>query len=101
MIAAFDSTFRSPGGYSGFWAALGLSAFPEAEAVLTMMATGGYSPRPQEAVQRWLVERGISIHGGIVVRAIAFLRLFQLLEADAEGNLELDPVARRVVTSQF
>jgi hypothetical protein len=100
MIAAFNGTFRSPGGYSGFQAALGLSAFPEAETVFGLLAARHSSPLAPEATVRWILDSDPTIKKEIVTQAIAFLHMFQLLELDAGGNEVPDPLARAVLNSE-
>jgi hypothetical protein len=99
MISAFNATFRSPGGLSGFRAALGLTAFPEAEAVFRLMARRTYSPLPKESVTKWL-EKDTLLGEEIILQAIEFLMMFQLLELSPDGRLLLDPLAREVVISE-
>lgn len=101
MISAFDRTFHSPGGYSGFRAALGLAAFPEAEIVFALMARGNYSPRPPAEVPRWVIDRGAGIAENTIADAITFLIMFQLLEVDSAGHVAPDPVAREVMKSEL
>lgn len=101
MIAAFDSTFRSPGGYSGFRAALGLGAFPEAETVFRLLAGRSYSPMAPDAIPRWLTAKGGSVSEDLVTQTMGFLHLFQLVELDAEGRVVLDAVAREVLGAEL
>ncbi len=99
MIAAFNTTFRSPGGHSGFRAALGLSAFAEAETVFRLLAARHASPLTREAAVRWAADNEPAIGNETAAQAIAFLHMFQLLELDGDKEV-VDPIARAVLNSE-